>query len=55
MKRKKVLVKIKSPGTLNSFGYSSLRTPAEIEIYEHQLMILKAQGVEYEILKEFKS
>ncbi len=52
MNRKKLLVKIKSPGILNSFGYFSLRTPADIEIYEHQLLILKAQGVEYEILKE---
>lgn len=48
--RKKVLVNIKSPGTLNAFGFNSLRTPAIVELYEHQLLLLDVQGVQYEIV-----
>lgn len=48
--RKKVLVNIKSPGTLNAFGFNSLRTPAIVELYEHQLLLLDVQGVQYEII-----
>ncbi|HRT03612.1 MAG TPA: hypothetical protein P5513_06695 [Candidatus Diapherotrites archaeon] len=50
--RKKVLVKIKSPGTLNAFGFNSLRTPATVELYEHQLLLLDVQGVQYEIVDQ---
>lgn len=48
--RKKVLVNIKSPGTLNAFGFNSLRTPAIVELYEHQLLLLDVRGVQYEII-----
>jgi hypothetical protein len=45
--RKKVKVKITSRGILNSFGYYALRTPAEVELFEDQLVILEAQGVQF--------
>lgn len=48
--RQKVNVKIKSHGMLTCFGYGGLRTPAIVELYEHQLAVLQQQGVDYEII-----
>jgi len=48
--RKKVKVKIITPGVFRGFGYSGLRTPAIIELYEHQLAVLEANGTKYEIV-----
>jgi hypothetical protein len=50
--REKVLVKITSHGVLTCFGYSGLRTPATVELYEHQLAVLQQQGVQFELIKE---
>lgn len=48
--REKVKVKITSHGMLTCFGYGGLRTPAEVELYEHQLAVLEQQGVAYELI-----
>jgi len=48
--KKKVHVRIKSRGMLNSFGYKGMRTPADVDLFESQLIILQAQGVDYEII-----
>lgn len=46
----KIKVKIESYGLFNAFGYRSLRTPAIIEIYEHQLILLKVMEISYKLL-----
>jgi len=50
--RQKVNVRIKSHGMLTCFGYGGLRTPAIVELYEHQLAVLQQQGVDYEIITQ---
>lgn len=50
--RKKIKVKITTPGFLKCFGYNGLRTPAVVELYEHQLAVLRANGTEYVIIED---
>lgn len=42
---KKIKIQITSHGMLNCFGYRGIRTPAQVELYEHQLAVLEQMGV----------
>lgn len=55
MNRVKQKVHITSHGQLNYFNYNGLRTPAFVDLCEHEIVILKNMGVEYEIVKDDKS